>query len=272
MCRTPGAAGLTGEGRDAAGRASAPAAYFRPPVGGLLHEFILDRADDAERPAFELADVDEAKSEAVPGRDREPAARERPEGTAPLSGYGVMAFELSLVEVLKGVPEISEHLVTGRRLLAPLARQPPGPPFYLMSRPDQRLLFRPLGTEAPGKVELVRAPVFHPVAGAAEAAGLVPALTDSLYLPQDRLGPHLDKGPAPFLRIWHSDTVCRSMTQVVRRPVRPGQAALARLSGRERAGQPGIRQRLWLSTGKHCGIRRSRRAGNPVQDPRSGAI
>jgi hypothetical protein len=139
-------------------------------------------------------------------RNQDPTARQCPQEPAPIPRHSMMAFELSLVEVLKSVPEIREHLVTRRRLLASFLRQPPGPPLNLMSRPDQRLLFRQLRTEAPGKVEFVRAPVLHPLVGATETMGLPPDQADTLYLAHNRLGPHLDKGPAGLLRFCHSAT------------------------------------------------------------------
>lgn len=42
-------------------RVSAPAAHVRPPVGGFLHQLVLDSCDNTKCPALQLADIDEAK-------------------------------------------------------------------------------------------------------------------------------------------------------------------------------------------------------------------
>ena len=170
-----------GEFLDAGNGVSAPAGHLRPPVGGLLHQLVLDRADNAKRPAFELVDINEVESGAVPIRNQEPAARQSPERPASIPGHSMIAFKFSLVKVLKSVPEIREHLVTRRRVLASFLREPPGPSLNLMSRPYQRLLFRPLGTETLGEIEFGRAPVLHPVVRATEFTGLFPNLADALY-------------------------------------------------------------------------------------------
>jgi hypothetical protein len=163
----------------------------------------------------------------------------------------MMAFQLSLIEVLKSVPEIREHLVTRRRLLASFLRQPPGPPLSLMSGPDQRLLFRPLRTEAPGKVEFVRALVLHPLVGATETMGLPPDQADTLHLAHNRLGPHLDKGPAGLLCFRRSATVTSTSTK---------QTILA-TSASSRSGPTVMPGRHGLSPGKRDQLHRD---GRPV--------
>ena len=174
----------------------------------LFHQLVLDGADNAKRPVLKLTDVNEAEGESVPRRNPELAAGQFLQGPAPVPWHSMMALELGLVEVLKGVPEVREHLVARRRLLAPLLCQPPGPPLHLVSRPDQRLLLRPLLAETPGKVERVRAPLpVHPLVGATEAVGLPPNLADTLHLAHNRLGPHLDERPASLLSCFHSVTV-----------------------------------------------------------------
>jgi hypothetical protein len=106
--------------------------------------------------------------------------RQCPQGPALVSRHGMTAVECCLIEVSKGVPKVGQYLVAGRRFLASLPRQTPRPSCNLMSCPNQRLLFRPLRTEVPRRVEFSRTPVLHALVRPAVSVGLPADLTNAL--------------------------------------------------------------------------------------------
>jgi hypothetical protein len=95
----------------------------------------------------------------------------------------MVTLEVGLVKALKGVPQVREHFVTRRRVVASFLRQSLSPSLDLVGCPDQGVLFGKQFTGDPGEVEFVRAEA--PLVGATYAMGFLPERSYALHLAHD---------------------------------------------------------------------------------------